>query len=180
MIRADIAILALLKNEPRHGYFIKKAAEYILGENLALNDNTLYSTLHRFEAIGAVKSKAQHVTGKPDRRVYSITDKGQTLLKELILNFPPELADNGSEFYVRVAFFFVLEPEERTIILQARHAALLRHVARLQRMEKARPQYSAGLQGYDKTVLQFRAQQIRNEIDWISQLEMKIEEPPRR
>ena len=105
MTYTEIIILATLMNRARHGYDIKKVAESIFGDNITINNNTLYTNLHRFEEMDAVKSDIQHIAGKPDRHVYNITDKGKEIFREMILDFSSDIATNDEEFYARVAFF---------------------------------------------------------------------------
>src|SRR5208337_3219496 len=120
MTYTEIVILAVLTNKDRHGYDIKKVAENIFGDNMTINNNTLYTCLHKFEQMGAVNSKIEHISGKPDRHVYRITDRGKEIFKEMILDYSPEIANSDYEFFARVAFFHTIEPEECLDILGVR------------------------------------------------------------
>jgi DNA-binding PadR family transcriptional regulator len=171
MTYAEIIILATLMNRPRHGYDIKKVAENLFGDNITINNNTLYTNLHRFEEMDAVKSDVQHIAGKPDRHVYSITEKGKEIFREMILDFSPDLANNDEEFYARVAFFKTLEPEESLKIIKVRKSVLL---DRLDRYEHICQSSSHIAEGYKDKVLLFLTNQMRNEIDWVNSLEADL------
>ena len=169
MTYTEIVILAVLTNKDRHGYDIKKVAENVFGDNMTINNNTLYTCLHKFEEMDAVSCKIEHINGKPDRHVYSITDKGREIFREMVLDYPPEIADSEYEFYARVAFFNMIEPEERQRVLKVRSAWLLSYIERMDSIDPARK--PSGNNGYDSSVIRFIKEQAKNEISWIKTLE---------
>jgi DNA-binding PadR family transcriptional regulator len=168
----EIVILALLSVEPRHGYELKKQGERILG--ISLNNKVLYPALKRFEELGAVQREVERQEGKPDRHVYHITDRGKELLQAILLDYGPEIANSEAEFLTRVAFFEMLEPEARLVILETRVRAIEKVLARMQEVEAMA--IEGGAASYHMRVIQFRAQQTRNEFDWLKAL---IEETQR-
>jgi DNA-binding PadR family transcriptional regulator len=171
MTYTEIIILATLMNRARHGYDIKKVAESIFGDNITINNNTLYTNLHRFEEMDAVKSDIQHTAGKPDRHVYNITDKGKEIFREMILDFSPDIANNDEEFYARVAFFKTIEPEESLKIIKVRESVLLDRLYRYEHICQS-PDHSR--EGYKDKVMLFLTSQIRDEIDWVRSLEADL------
>jgi len=171
MTYTEIIILATLMNRARHGYDIKKVAESIFGDNITINNNTLYTNLHRFEEMDAVKSDIQHIAGKPDRHVYNITDKGKEIFREMILDFSPDIATNDEEFYARVAFFKMLEPEESLRLIKVRKSVLLE---RLDRYENICQPSGHTAEKYKDRVLLFLTKQIRDEIEWVGSLEADL------
>ena len=104
----EIVILAVLSKKDRHGYEIKKVFENIFGNMITINNNSLYTYLHRFERMGAVKSEIEHVEGKPDRLVYSLTDTGREVFRGMVMDYTPDTARNDYEFFTRMAFFGLL------------------------------------------------------------------------
>src|SRR5208337_2067990 len=78
-----------------------------------------------------------HIDGKPDRHVYSITDNGKEILREMILDYSPEQANSDYEFFVRVAFFNLIEPEQRLNILTIRKSSLVSFIGRMDRIDPA-------------------------------------------
>jgi DNA-binding PadR family transcriptional regulator len=168
MTYAEIVILATIMKRGKHGYEIKKTAERIFGDTYTINNNTLYANLHRFQEMGAVKSEVQPVAGKPDRHVYSITEKGRGIFRDLVLDFPPEAARSDVDFYARVAFFHLLEPAERREILRTRKSVMEERSDRYGRLQEAC--LSRNL-GYEEKVVQFMGEQTKNEIEWIGSIE---------
>ncbi|GAA4588151.1 DNA-binding PadR family transcriptional regulator [Actinoplanes octamycinicus] len=125
----DILILSHLRGGPIHGYELKrKVADTIA---VALNNNTLYPALRRFEAAGAVTKVAEQQTGRPPRHVYEITDVGRELLHDMVAELPAELAGEEAEFLTRLGMFDELTPDERAAVLAARDQALARRLEHL-------------------------------------------------
>jgi DNA-binding PadR family transcriptional regulator len=161
----EILILEQLTHRPQHGYEIRKNTERIVG--FALNSNTLYPALKRFEEMGAVQREVERQEGRPDRHVYRLTEVGREVLQDLLREFPPEVAKHGEEFQVRVAFFHRLEPADRREILAARHAVLASSLAHLERMWE---ETVSGDHPYALQVIEFNQLQTKRELEWIEQL----------
>jgi DNA-binding PadR family transcriptional regulator len=51
---------------------------------ISVDDNSIYRALNRFESVGIVRSELQQSNTGPQRRYYSLTDKGKSLLTEFI------------------------------------------------------------------------------------------------
>ena len=76
------AVLALLADEPAHGYEIKRALEERFGTVIApLNVGQVYTTLQRLQRDELVADDAVAQSGRPDKRVYRLTDAGWQALQ---------------------------------------------------------------------------------------------------
>ena len=115
----DQMLLGLLMSGPKSGYKIKNiTGRLMMAYNLSLNQ--IYPALRKLEAADFVCKEIVFQTGKPNKHVYSITEKGkQELMKAL--TSPPVPVDYQLDFFVR-AFFFrflsagqVLEQFEKEI-----------------------------------------------------------------
>ena len=70
-------LLALLANGPAHGYELKQAMEQRFGSVLPpLNAGQIYTTLSRLERDGLVDDDAVAQNGRPNKRVYRLTEAG--------------------------------------------------------------------------------------------------------
>src|SRR4051794_41956014 len=77
------AVLALLAEEPAHGYEIKRGLEERFGTVVApLNAGQVYTTLQRLQRDRLVADDAVAQSGRPDKRVYRLTDAGRVALFE--------------------------------------------------------------------------------------------------
>jgi len=77
---ADLLILALVEDEPLHGYEIAGRIERGSGGTLRFTLASLYATLYRLEERDLVRGRWIERAGQRRRRCYRITDKGRRAL----------------------------------------------------------------------------------------------------
>lgn len=77
-------ILLLLYERPSYPYEMSAEVAKISQSTISVDDNSIYRALNRFESIGIVQSSYQQSDSGPQRRYYSLTQKGSSLLKEFI------------------------------------------------------------------------------------------------
>ena len=83
-------LLALLAQGPAHGYELKQALEQRFGTVLPpLNAGQIYTTLSRLERDGLVDDDAVAQNGRPNKRVYRLTDAGQAELRGWVEDSTP-------------------------------------------------------------------------------------------
>lgn len=71
-------LLALLAEGTAHGYELKQAVEQTFGDAWPpLNIGQIYTTLGRLERDGLVASAHVAQAGRPDKRVYELTEAGR-------------------------------------------------------------------------------------------------------
>jgi transcriptional regulator len=71
----DALILAVLEQEPLHGYAVMEALQVSSGGALDLPTGSLYPALRRLERAGLVESEWSTVSGRR-RRTYQLTAAG--------------------------------------------------------------------------------------------------------
>jgi PadR family transcriptional regulator, regulatory protein PadR len=77
-------ILLLLHERPSYPYEMSQIINDISEETIHVDDNSIYRALNRFEGIGLVTSELSNTGTFPQRRYYSLSDKGLFLLREFI------------------------------------------------------------------------------------------------
>jgi len=77
---AELLILSLLEQQPRHGYDIGKLIEARSGGALRFHVTTLYPLLNRLENRGMVEGKWVERADQRRRRYYSLTAQGRKTL----------------------------------------------------------------------------------------------------
>jgi len=118
----EILILSHLLEGPLHGYDIKRNVRRPdLGR---VKNNAVYSTLARLRASGSLESRTEAAAGRPDRQVFSLTEKGRQRLLDRIVDLPASRAGDDEEFYVRFALLDLVDAPARARILRARLDAL--------------------------------------------------------
>ena len=84
-------LLALLAQGPAHGYELKQALEQRFGAVLPpLNAGQIYTTLSRLQRDGLVDDDAVAQNGRPNKRVYRLTDAGQAELRTWVQDSTPQ------------------------------------------------------------------------------------------
>lgn len=74
-------VLAVLAEEPLHGYGISKAIKARSSELLKLGEGQLYPILHELEERGWVTAEWEMQDEDPPRRIYTLTKSGGAELK---------------------------------------------------------------------------------------------------
>lgn len=118
----EIMILSNLMLKPCYGYELKGRLEL-----LNPNNNKIYPLLRRYSEEGLVTVHTEGQDGKPARKVYEITEHGKDHFVSLLSNYPQKSAHSSDEFYMRVAFFSLLEEHVIADILDKREHALRSH-----------------------------------------------------
>ncbi|HHO76117.1 MAG TPA: PadR family transcriptional regulator [Deltaproteobacteria bacterium] len=111
-METDQMILGFLMSGPKSGYKIKHiTGKLMMAYNLSLNQ--IYPALRKLEAGDLVKKEVVFQTGKPNKHVYSVTEKGSEMFLKS-LTAPPTPIDYQLDFLTRV-FFFRFLPEDEMI-----------------------------------------------------------------
>jgi PadR family transcriptional regulator, regulatory protein PadR len=79
---AELLILSLIENRPRHGYEISKLIEQRSDGVLKFNVASIYSLLYLLERRGFISGRWVEKAGQRRRRYYGLTAQGKTVLKE--------------------------------------------------------------------------------------------------
>lgn len=126
------AILGLLTFRPMSGYTLKtryfdRSIRYFWPADQA----QIYRTLQALDEDGAVTSETLESESRPNRKLYTISGKGEAELREwLVQKNPPETQKDA--FLVQLYFGRMLSKEQVLAVLQSRRAE---HLRRLQYFE---------------------------------------------
>ena len=80
-----LLLLGLLRSQKLHGYGL---VEYLNGhENggAAIGKSNAYRLLRAMETDGLISSSTERDGNRPERHVYEVTDRGESLFRELLL-----------------------------------------------------------------------------------------------
>jgi transcriptional regulator len=77
---AELLILALVEDRPRHGYDIGKLIETRSGGELRFSIASLYPLLYRLEKRGWIEGRWTEKAGQHRRRMYRLTPEGRKVL----------------------------------------------------------------------------------------------------
>jgi DNA-binding PadR family transcriptional regulator len=78
-----MAILSLLREEPRHPYALQAQLRYRhVGEVVKLRGGSVYDAVRRLQSAGLVSEQETNRAGaRPERTVYATTEQGEELLE---------------------------------------------------------------------------------------------------
>lgn len=111
--------LGMLTEGEASGYDLKKAFESSFGHCFAAGYGSIYPALASLAECGCVSCEEIPQDGKPDRKVYQITDKGwEQLLAEL--DNPAPSHKVRSEFLATMAFAHLMTSEQVQTVLDSR------------------------------------------------------------
>ena len=186
----DLAVLGLLKEQPLHGYELKKRVGETLGTLWGISYGSLYPALRRLERDGAIEGvEAEAVslptsipatgslTGdlaaartrrstKPSRRtrkVYRLTPHGDARFHQLLLD-DESGNDDERTFALKLAFCGHLEPSARVEFLARRRNALAERLSRARRSDSARGDR------YTRSLFEHRTQTTQRDLEWVEAL----------
>jgi len=78
---AELLILSLLEDQPRHGYEIGKLIEVRSGGTLHFHVASLYPLLYRLEKRNSIQGRWVEKPNQRRRRYYRLTAEGQRVLE---------------------------------------------------------------------------------------------------
>ena len=128
------AVLALLADEPAHGYEIKRALEQRFGTVLApLNAGQVYVTLQRLQRDELVADDAVAQAGRPDKRVYRLTAAGRRALEQWLgaPSAPTRLRD---DFFMKLVLAHSMGLADPAELIDRQRETYLRALGELERV----------------------------------------------
>jgi DNA-binding PadR family transcriptional regulator len=187
----ELAVLGLLKDQPLHGYELKKRLGETLGFLWGVSYGSLYPALRRLERTGAIASvvgtaptpspPTGSLTGdlaaarlrtmagrlsassRRTRKAYQITAAGEALFAELLLGDDVH-GDDEKAFALKLAFCRHVEPAQRLELLLRRRHVL---AERLDRQLQAR---GGRDDRYTRSLVEHRTKSTQRDLEWVDEL----------
>ncbi len=173
MTNAELAILSLVAEKPRHGYEIEQVIEERgMRDWTEVGFSSIYYLLKKLEQDGLIESQLETAARGPARRVYRATEPGRAALHEALQEalavpkcwFPP--------LQLGLANLPALSHNEALDSLRRYQQALNQRLLQVRTRQKAQEPlpYFVRAQFDHSTTL------IRAEIDWVKRFIRKLEE----
>ncbi len=189
----ELAVLGLLKEQPLHGYELKKRLGETLGFLWGVSFGSLYPALRRLERGGAIATvptagptpaptpATGSLTGdlaaarlrtmavrlsasnRRTRKAYQITPAGEALFAELLLDDEPH-GDDEKAFALKLAFCRHLESEQRLTLLLRRRQVLA------ERLERQRGAGAGHRDRYTRSLVEHRTKSTQRDLEWVDEL----------
>jgi DNA-binding PadR family transcriptional regulator len=131
---ADVVILGLLAEAPRHGYEIMQRVEMMnLRQWARIGTATIYSVLARLEREGTLSVSAVQSGSRPARNVFAITQRGRARLRDGVAELLSSAQSVYSDRVVGLAFSWALPAADATRTLRETLATAERAVSSLKK-----------------------------------------------
>jgi DNA-binding PadR family transcriptional regulator len=121
--RTGLFILGIIASGPTTPYTIDKILNYKRMKNMKIGIpfQTIYGTVYKFNKMGLVSRKKIKNGNLPDKTIYSVTPKGEKLMKEgliSLLSKPPEII---TELVLPIMMIKYLDRETALKVLNEYH-----------------------------------------------------------
>jgi len=105
-------MLGFLMDNSMTGYELKKAFSLSFSFFSGISYGSIYPALKKMEGEGLITMTHEIQDGTPNRKVYTITDKGKEIFRDS-LREPISLEPKRDSFLMQLIFFAHLSPAER-------------------------------------------------------------------
>lgn len=175
----ELAILGQLREEPMHGYALRKQLNATLGTIRALSYGSLYPALKSLVRLGLIEAvdtaELPHaLAGRRSRIMYQLTADGSDHLNST-LHHVDTAASDDENFDVRFSLFADVDPRTRLRVLENRRARIdERREALREHMAAARERRDA----YTQELHRHGLEQLDREVRWLEDLITAEQHPP--
>ncbi len=174
MTNAELAILSLIAEVPRHGYEIEQIIETRgMREWTEIGFSSIYYLLKKLEKAGLIESQLRPSEGRgPARRVYQVTAEGRAALNEATLEALAQPKQSYPPILLGMANLPIVSREQAAVALLSYREGLverLEHVAARAESQRPLPDHVEMLFSYSLTM-------IETEKNWVESVIQKLKE----
>ncbi len=173
MTNAELAILSLIAEQPRHGYGVEQVIEERgMREWTEIGFSSIYYLLKKLEREGLIEGQLEKAERGPARKVYHLTPAGREALRAGVLNALSVPRRRYSPLQLGLADLPGIPPGEALAALQEYCDALAARLEHVQvRRESQRP-----LPYFVDAMFDHSITMIRAELEWITQFMSQLED----
>lgn len=167
------AILVALVEKPCSGYDLAKRFDGSVGFFWKATHQQIYRELTKLEELSFISAERVHQEGRPDKKLYNVTEEGKTHLREWIAQ-PGEISPMKDELLVKLFAGYVV-PMQTILAELENHRA--QHLERLATYGEIEQKYFKNLESLpieQKFVYLTLRQGIRYEREWLAWCEEAI------
>jgi DNA-binding PadR family transcriptional regulator len=165
---ASLPLLALLEQEPAHGYTLKQRYDDRFARTRPLAFGQVYAALSRFETRGWAEVTEVEVVDGPERKRYRITEDGVEAVTEWVYTpqQPTEFA--MSNLYTRVSVALTSGRSASEVLDRQR----VQHLARMRELTQHRKTATAAAQ----LAITYELVHLDADLRWIEEAGTRLEE----
>jgi len=167
----EFLLLGLLRHQSMHGYQLQEIVNRDLEYCTNLKQATVYNLLKRLAEKGWVVSTEEQEGNRPARRVYQITEDGETMFQQLLRENLAHHASMQLPDGIGLAFIDAIPAQEARELLTQRRLAI---------QEALLPLQEAREHGHDHggllLVTEHQEIHLNAEITWLTKVIKQLEE----
>jgi DNA-binding PadR family transcriptional regulator len=172
----EAAILGLVYENPQYGYQLEKIIEgWGMRNWTQIGFSSIYYVLKKLEKKDLVTAKLEKVEGKPSRKVFTITELGQEIMKEKLTDLLSWNKKIISPFDLGIAYLNYLKPEEVIECLENYIKSAEGRIKFLESSVKMQKELNAPY--YVVALFSRPLSNLKNELEWVEEF---IEEIKRK
>lgn len=169
-----MVLLGILMSGPKHGYQVSLYVRELMSRLAKMTPGSIYYNLKRMDREGLLKRRTSRQGNRPERQVYTITDKGvrefkRLLTASLFTKERPVWPFNLAVFFLRHA-----DPEEARRAIKERLKRLKREREEVEVMEKVAEDMKLAF--HLSSLIQHGLLHLKAEISWTKGLLKGLEE----
>jgi DNA-binding PadR family transcriptional regulator len=172
MTNAELAILGLIAEKPRHGYEIEQLIKQRGMRNWTeVGFSSVYYILNKLEQRGWVRSRREAAAGRgPARKVFSIQPEGKSAWRKATLDSLSS-PQPSSPFLLGLAGLDGLRPQDAVNALRQYRQAILKRREEIQNAWESSGQAPLFLEG----MFEFNFNMLQTELDWLDRYIPRLE-----
>ena len=169
-MRLRHAILGLLSRQPQSGYDLNRTFSSSIVYFWYADQSQIYRTLDRLEADGAISTRVIPQSGRPDRRVHSLTESGRAELDAWLMS-PLEPATVKDPLLARVFFAARLGHERVDALLSEAEERFRRELEELEAIDIDVVDLDTAMKA---AVLRAGIDGTKSQLEWLAQTRRTI------
>jgi len=170
------AVLGLIasKDEGVHGYRLKGECEAIADEFWALNYGRLYRILDELERAGDLTVADEIQLGRPNKKVYRITERGRQNLDDWLLAPVEENAQPlRDELVLKLLFLGPNDIDRVYAIIKQQRSIYLTRLARVTRRRRRLEKAGLDMRATEM-ILDGAEMRVRADLAWLEAIERRL------
>lgn len=170
------AVLGLIasKKEGVHGYQLKGECEAIADEFWALNYGRLYRILDELEGVGELSVVDEIQKGRPNKKVYRITEQGRQNLDDwLLAPVEPNGQPLRDEMVLKLLFLGAEDVDRIYEIIKQQRSVYLTRLARVTRRRRRLEKAGVNLRATEM-ILDGAEMRVRADLNWLESIERRL------
>jgi len=172
--------LGILSFQEASGYELKKEVEDgMYSHFIDASYGSIYPALTQMNAEGLLTVRSEEQSGKPDKKVYAITEEGRAALAKSLAVIPAK-DKFKSEFLFEMLLQQFISKDHMSRAIDKQHADLLEDLGRIEQMKKqecnCEDAGSKFVLGYGESVLRAAVNYLEAQYPRLQQQKMKAAE----